>query len=178
MSATRPLSQRFWEKVDRSGECWLWTGARDTAGYGLIGVGSGKISTAHRVSWRLATGSLPIDGVCVLHRCDVRHCVNPAHLFLGTHADNMADMAAKGRGVTPRTVGEAAPGAVVTGMSVIAMRLVYRAGGASYSTLARWFGLSDGNVSNIIRGRTWKHLPFASPLDAARIPDPRPTVKP
>ena len=77
--------------------CHLWMGSKDRKGYGRIFVGSGKSPAfTHRASWALFNGEIP-DGLCVLHRCDVPSCCNPEHLFLGTVADNNADMDSKGR---------------------------------------------------------------------------------
>ena len=75
--------------------CWLWTASLTGPGYGQFGV-KGRVELAHRVSYELHVGAIP-DGLCVLHRCDVRHCVNPNHLFLGTHSDNSRDCVSKGR---------------------------------------------------------------------------------
>lgn len=89
--------QRFWAKVDKSGDCWNWTAARyHVNGYGCFGL-NGKIQGAHRVAWQFIRGPIP-RGMWVLHRCDNRLCVRPEHLFLGTHQDNMNDMWRKGRG--------------------------------------------------------------------------------
>lgn len=91
-------AERFWTKVDKSGECWLWQAACDNHGYGCFWFG-GRLQKSSRVSWSLAHGD-PGE-LFVLHRCDNPRCVNPEHLFLGTQQDNLIDMRAKGRGRGP-----------------------------------------------------------------------------
>lgn len=94
------MEERFWPKVAKRGpdECWEWTASRTPQGYGKIGRRKGESpAIASRVSWEMHNGPIP-DGLHVLHRCDNPPCVNPAHLFLGTNADNQRDMRAKGRG--------------------------------------------------------------------------------
>ena len=91
----RSLKERFWEKVDKTGNCWIWTAACMTNGYGQIWDGS-KDRGAHRISWILHNGPIP-NNLHVLHKCDNPPCVRPDHLFLGTPIDNMLDAKAKGR---------------------------------------------------------------------------------
>lgn len=95
----KSLEERFRSKIrkDNTSECILWTAAIDAYGYGAIN-GKGKMLKAHRVAWELAYGPIP-EGLCVLHKCDVRNCVNVEHLFIGTDGDNVRDMLAKGRAV-------------------------------------------------------------------------------
>lgn len=86
---------RFWSKVDKKGECWIWTGSTNPDGYGRFKV-NGKLEQAHRFSFNFHFDK-PEDNKHVLHKCDVRCCVNPDHLFLGSHSDNMKDMYKKER---------------------------------------------------------------------------------
>lgn len=98
---------RFWAKVAVAGpdECWEWTASKTQHGYGQIMVTASprKITRAHRAAWVLTCGPVP-DGMVVCHRCDNPGCCNPAHLFVGTQLDNIADMVAKGRNVVPGKV--------------------------------------------------------------------------
>jgi hypothetical protein len=93
----RSIAERFWPKVRKGPDCWLWA-ACTANGYGTIGSGGkhGHQLLAHRVAWEMAYGPIP-PGLCVLHHCDNRLCVRHGHLFLGTHKDNTQDMMAKGR---------------------------------------------------------------------------------
>lgn len=171
--------KRFWAKVDKHGPipenypelgpCWLWIAcvflpAKPAAqhGYGAFSV-DGKPRGAHRVSWELAFGPIP-ENLQVLHKCDVRRCVNPAHLFLGTHADNMRDMVKKGRasgpkdpnkfGVPPLKLGTGNGNAKLTDDVVRKIR----ASDASLRSLARQFGVTHATIARVRRGEGWGHV--------------------
>lgn len=94
-----PDTTRFWTKVSKGDGCWLWAGAKNDDGYGHFGTwvdGKRRTLNAHKYSYELHVGAVP-SGLCVMHTCDVPACVNPAHMKLGTHQENMADAGAKGR---------------------------------------------------------------------------------
>lgn len=97
----KPIAERFWPRVEKrdADECWEWKGSRLQKGYGTMPCWPFKRpALAHRVSWEIHNGNIP-DGLIVCHRCDNPPCVNPAHLFLGSHQDNLRDMVKKGRQV-------------------------------------------------------------------------------
>jgi hypothetical protein len=104
----KPPESRFWPKVDRSGgpdSCWLWTGGVAGSGYGQFYRRKREPVGAHRFSWELANGRLVPAGMQVMHSCDVRPCVNPRHLSIGTCSDNAWDKSRKGRNPGNRTKG-------------------------------------------------------------------------
>lgn len=147
-----PLAQRFWAKVDpdSGAPCWTWVGSFMTTGYGYIVVGHDTKIPATHLAWALTFGPIP-GSLWALHHCDTPACVNPDHLWLGDHNDNMRDMAAKGRQVS----GERSNLARLTKPEVEAIRRLYGEGGVSQRGLARAFGVSQPTVSLIVSGRTW-----------------------
>lgn len=153
---------RFWGKVAmlNGPGCWMWCGGIGDSGYGSFWR-DGKNVSAHRASWEFANGPIPkgvgFHGTCVLHRCDNRLCVNPDHLFLGTMADNSADMVAKGRASHVR--GERHSQAKLTEQQVKHIR---SAADVSSTDLARQFGVSPSLVWMIRKGLIWSHLLGAS----------------
>jgi hypothetical protein len=147
--AARPLALRFAEKVTphKSG-CHHWTGSIMPNGYGQIH-SSGRTAYAHRVAWELANGPIP-DGEFVLHNCDNRRCVNPAHLRLGSFQDNMDDMTGKLRHAHGARNGHAK-------LTVAEVRLIRFMGG-SHSSIAKHFGVTQSLVTMIRTRRIWKHV--------------------
>ena len=149
----RPVEIRFYEKVKKSSGCWIWIGAIDNVGYGNLRI-NGKTYRAHRLSYELTFGPIQV-GMCVLHRCDNRKCVNPDHLFLGTKKDNMIDKVQKGRCNCLR--GVETPSHKLTDSQVITIREKHK-NGISTRKIAREFGISHGVVWKIVTGRNWKYV--------------------
>jgi hypothetical protein len=133
--------------------CWLWTGGSNATGYGYCtgrAFGQKGMITVHRASWLSHRGAIP-DGMCVCHKCDTRLCCNPDHLFLGTRADNIADMDMKGRRVTrcnPRR-GAAHYAAKLTSEQV---RLI-KSASMGQKELSRLCGVNPSTISRIKTGK-------------------------
>lgn len=144
------LLERFDAKFVRGSdaECWMWT-AGLRGGYGGIKVGR-TVRLAHRVAYELYIGPIP-EGLCVCHHCDVRTCVNPAHLFLGTNADNVVDRNFKNRQARGEKIGRAK----LTETKVLEIRA---AEGLSQRRLAASYGVSLSLISYIRNGKSWAHV--------------------
>ena len=127
--------------------CWEWTASKFRDGYGQFYLNRKPIG-AHRFSWMLYVGEVP-DGLWVLHKCDNRGCVNPAHLFLGTHTDNMRDCASKGR--FPKRSNRK----ILTEEQVKTIRVMWL-NGVRNITLTKIFGVANQTISNITHHHTWK----------------------
>lgn len=146
------LERRFWSKVSKTDGCWLWLGTISKNGYGNFGVG-GKNHGAHRVAYRLTRGAIP-DGMYVLHKCDNRACVNPDHLVLGTHEDNVADTVAKGRNIR----GERHPNARLTVETVLLIRKLCTEQWMSYEQVSKQLGVPLTTIAAVAKGDAWKHV--------------------
>ena len=130
--------------------CWIWLGAT-SHGYGAIRI-AGKTVRAHRLAHRLASGVLTPSSLDVCHRCDLRSCVNPDHLFVGTRADNMRDCASKNRIVVPALSGDDCPNSKLTSSQVAEIRADTR----SSRAIGRAYGVHKSTINYIKRGSTWK----------------------
>jgi hypothetical protein len=163
LAATRRWLRRYWARhgtaqekllarIEPTPGCWLWPGGKNSWGYGVI-TAEGRVQSAHRVSWEVHHGPIPA-GMQVCHRCDVRDCVRPDHLFLGTAKDNVADMDAKGRrgrGWKAVRRGEMHQAAKLSDAEAAAVREAVGLG-ESRRSVARRFGISHTYVGMLVRG--------------------------
>jgi hypothetical protein len=151
-------ADRFWSHVHKRTDtgCWEWSASVGTSGYGQFAVGR-DMRRAHRVAWELERGPIT-GGLCVLHVCDNRLCVNPSHLFLGTRRDNHLDMVSKNR--QRIAVGEQASHAKLTEDDVRRIRLLLL-DGRSTRSIARDFGVSGSAIWAISAGKSWAHIGHA-----------------
>ena len=145
--------KKFWSKVDKTKNCWEWTGRYHKQGYGFMDINK-KGELTHRISWVINRGKIP-KGICVLHKCDNPKCVNPDHLFLGTHTDNMRDMVSKGRRF--HTFGENTPHRILNDFQVIEIKKLLKLK-FPYKELAKAFGVSRSTINDIVSGYTWNHI--------------------
>lgn len=161
----RSLESRFWSFVRKTDNCWVWTGSTNGKGYGQMSQGKRgfKPLLSHRVSWKLHFGVIP-EGLCVLHRCDNPPCVRPGHLFLGTMTDNDADRDAKGR----TAKGSDHCRSKLTESVVVQAREMYWKKRVLVKDIAAQLGvISASALSQAVLGRTWKHVPMPSGIDAS-----------
>ncbi len=145
--------ERFWAKVIKSDNCWLWSGKPNNDGYGIIILRKGISERAHRFSWIVHYGAIP-KGMCVCHHCDNPACARPDHLYLGTIGDNNRDRSRKHRSA----MGERVPSAKLTIDDVRAIRATYAKGTVSMRELARRFGCLHPTISHIVNGRSWRSV--------------------
>lgn len=159
MGRPKNTAERFWSLVERTDDathCWLWQGSKTRFGYGTF-ILEGSHTTAHRIAYRLAHGPVA-SGLVVCHRCDCPSCCNPAHLFVGTQHENIADMQAKGRQRWGTLRGEQHGRAKVTDAEVGTIRQLY-ADGWTQQRIADLFAINQTNVSSIVRRKSRNPIP-------------------
>ena len=150
----KTLQERFDSKYEivEPGGCWVWTAGVKSKNYGVIRDENGVMQLAHRMSWELHNGKIPYrdgyHGMCVLHRCDNPLCVNPDHLFLGSIADNAADMVSKNR--SPNNKGMLNPNVKLTDGDIVTIRLLAKT--TSNYKLAKLFRVGFTQIGRIVRG--------------------------
>lgn len=149
-TTARKFPLRFLNKVNTDGKCWIWTAAKDNGGYGRFKVGKSELY-AHRYAWEVLFGEIPA-GLMVCHKCDIRNCVNPEHLFLGTQQDNMTDKVLKGRGANGERNGQSK----LTKLQVDEIRRRYATGVFTQRYLAKMYGVHQALIHNIITYKSWR----------------------
>lgn len=151
--------KRFWDKVNKTSGCWLWTAWRNNKGYGAFSAkhpnGGYSNKLAHRESWEMANEKKIPAGLCVLHSCDNPACVNPSHLFLGTKKDNTQDMLKKGRNRSYDAHGEDHHRSTITKEIAKTMRHLYWAERRSQHEIGRFFDVTNYLVFDVVHGRSW-----------------------
>lgn len=147
------IAARFWLHVVRGPDCWGWLGTTDPKGYGRVMHG-GRHVRAHRLSWEVNRGPIPA-GMQVLHSCDNPPCCNPAHLFLGTNADNVRDREIKSRRTAP--AGSESSRSKLTEDAVRSIR-IERSSGSTFASIASRYGVTPGAIRHIVAGRTWRNV--------------------
>jgi len=159
IAPTPTIEERFWGKVDKSGDCWEWLASKNKEGYGNLWI-EASIHKAHRYSWELHNGPIPeggdYRGMCVCHHCDNPSCVNPDHLFISDHKGNMADMSGKDRSNPSK--GEYNGRAKLCASTVKLARERYSVGGVTHGQLAIIFGVSNSAMGRAIAHKTWRDV--------------------
>ena len=159
-----PLDQRFWRYVQPSGEgCWHWQGAVNEQGYGVIGRagrGTGNVK-AHRLAYEIATGLRLRRDQLVCHHCDNPRCVNPAHLFIGTHRDNSHDCWSKGRASPPPRLQGSKNRSAKLDEGLIPEVFRLRSLGLTTYQIADVFGIGRSAICDVLKRKTWRHVHVA-----------------
>ncbi len=148
------LADRLMFHAEKTTTCWWWRGSKTEGGYGRLIV-DGTIKLAHRISYEVFNGEIA-KGLHVLHKCDNPSCINPIHLFTGTHADNMADRARKGRNAVQAT-GKGSKKSSLKESDITAIVHLSN-NGVSQEKLSKLYMVTRPTISAILNGKTWCHV--------------------
>ena len=162
--AIRERLSIFWNKVNKTDGCWTWKASKNGLGYGKFCIGHQKLELAHRVSWRIYNGEIPFQKL-ILHKCDNPSCVNPNHLFLGSHKDNSLDASYKRRMAfglrngmythpETRTTGERNAQAKLKWDGIKKIRKMVLSG-KTYGFISEVFGVTTSCIGKIARKERW-----------------------
>lgn len=157
MEQREKILRNFLRRIDKTDSCWLWKASKTAAGYANITTyknGRAFMGIGSRVSWELFRGPIP-EGLCVLHTCDIRHCVNPEHLFLGTKRDNSDDMIRKGRAKHVGLKGPANPCSKLSWKQARQIRSLYETGDFPQRFLAKIYQVSLSVIQAVIDNRSY-----------------------
>lgn len=148
--------ERFWSKVQRrsEAECWAWLASCEVEGYGVFHLQGGRKTRAHRYALQLRLGRPIAPGAMACHECHNAWCVNPNHLYEGTHRTNSDDKVRASRQMR----GSRSAASRLTELQVTQIVSSYRAGGVSQRRLGAMYGVSQSEISRMVNGRSWKHV--------------------
>lgn len=151
----KKLEDKLRNYIRKTDRCWIWTGDKYSSGYGRITIGAGVQVRAHRFMYEQRFGKIP-DGLFALHKCDVRTCVNPEHIFIGTKKDNMQDCISKGRHKYKTLKGTESPNSNLTTEDIVEIKRLYETGKYFQREIAAKFGVSQVTISRILLGYSYK----------------------
>lgn len=153
----RARLERLTKRSDGTNACWLWLGRLDKDGYGMLRRTRGAAERVHRIAYEIYVGPIP-DGLCVCHTCDVRNCVRPSHLWLGTTLQNTQDKMAKGRHSCNRSITEAKARKIKDALNAAPCGPSGKIVNGGAIAIARRFRVSLRLVENIRGGASWRHV--------------------
>lgn len=148
------IKEDFMNYVHKTDSCWLWTGSRKSNGYGEVRINKTRYLT-HRFSYQLFNGPL-INGKIIMHSCDIKHCVNPAHLSQDTYKQNSKDCVDKGKNNPP--IGERQGRSHLNEQAVKVIKYMHKYYNVPLKKLAKLHNVDPSSISLIVNNKNWKHI--------------------